>query len=74
MPVGPARFGTEGNKLLVGCVGSSSKAKVTPTAGIVPDVATSSATVYWTNNKTTTESFSYAAPARRSSACLRPQR
>ena len=54
-------FGTEANQLEVGCVGSTSKAKVTPTASIVPDVSTSSATVYWTNKKTTTESFSYAA-------------
>jgi hypothetical protein len=52
--------GTESNQLFVGCVGSSSKAKVTATGSVVPDVATSSATVYWTNNKTTTESFSYA--------------
>ncbi len=54
-------FGTESDQLLVGCVGSAAKAKVTPTATIVPDVATSSATIYWTDKKTTTESFSYAA-------------
>jgi hypothetical protein len=56
-----SQLGTESNQLLVGCVGSASKAHVTPTGSIVPDVATSSATIYWTNKKITTESFSYAA-------------
>jgi hypothetical protein len=54
-------FGTTNNQLEVGCVGSSSKAKVTPTASIVPDISNSTAVVYWTNGKTTDESFSYAA-------------
>jgi hypothetical protein len=54
-------FGTTSNQLEVGCVGSSSKAKITPTASVVPDVSNSTAVVYWTNNKTTDESFSYAA-------------
>lgn len=54
-------FGTESNQLVVGCTGSSTKAKVTATGSIVPDTSTSSATIYWTNKETTTESFSYAA-------------
>jgi hypothetical protein len=33
---------------------------VTPTATITADVATSSATINWTDKKTTTESFSYS--------------
>jgi hypothetical protein len=56
-----SQLGTETNQLLVGCVGSSTKAKVSPTATITPDVATSSATINWTDKKTTTESFTYAA-------------
>ena len=55
-----SQLGTESNQLFVGCVGSASKAHVTPTASVIPDVATSSATIYWTNKKITTESFSYA--------------
>jgi hypothetical protein len=54
-------FGTESNQLIVGCTGSSAKAKVTATASIIPNVAASTATIYWTNKETTTESFSYAA-------------
>jgi hypothetical protein len=53
-------FGTESNQLVVGCTNSSTKAKATATGSIVPDVATSTATVYWTDNTTTTESFAYA--------------
>ena len=53
-------FGTESNQLVVGCTGSSSKAKSTATGSIVPDVSYSTAVVYWTNGKTTDESFSYA--------------
>ncbi len=55
-----SQFGTESNQLLVGCVGSATKAKVTPTATIIPNVATSSATINWTDKKFTTESFTYA--------------
>jgi hypothetical protein len=56
-----SQFGSESDQLVVGCVGSSSKAKITATGSIIPDVSTSSATIYWTDKKTTTESFSYAA-------------
>jgi hypothetical protein len=42
-------------------VGSSTKAKVTTTGSVIPDVSAGNATIYWTNNKTTIESFSYAA-------------
>jgi hypothetical protein len=53
-------FGTESNQLVVGCTGSSSKAKNTATGSIVPDTATSTAVIHWTNKDTTDESFSYA--------------
>jgi hypothetical protein len=44
-----------------GCVGSSSKAKVTPYAVSVPNGGDTGATIYWTGKTTTTLSFTYTS-------------
>jgi hypothetical protein len=54
-------FGTESVQTLSGCVESSSKAKITTDGVSVPNSGDTGATIYWTNNKTTTETFSYTA-------------
>jgi len=59
---GAMTFTADPAAMLVGCTGSSSKAKVTPEAiwsGVPIVTSTDTATVKWTNNKTTTLSFSF---------------
>jgi hypothetical protein len=52
-------LGSDTQQIQSGCVGSSSKAKVTTNGIAVVNGSDNGATVYWTNGKTTILSFSY---------------
>jgi hypothetical protein len=54
-------LGSDTQQIQSGCVGSSSKAKVTTNGISVVNGSDTGATVYWTNGKTTIVSFSYAS-------------
>jgi hypothetical protein len=52
-------FGTETIQTLSGCTESSPKAKITSDGVTIPNASDTGATIYWTDNKTTTETFTY---------------
>jgi cytochrome oxidase Cu insertion factor (SCO1/SenC/PrrC family) len=54
-------LGSDTMQIQSGCVGSSSKAKVTTNGIAVPNSGDTGATVYWTNGKTTILTFSYTS-------------
>jgi hypothetical protein len=56
-----ALLGSDTQQIQSGCVGSSSKAKVTTNGVSVVNGSDTGATVYWTNGKTTIVSFAYAS-------------
>jgi hypothetical protein len=54
-------LGSDTQQIQSGCVGSSTKAKVTTNGIAVVNGSDTGATVYWTNGKTTILSFAYAS-------------
>jgi hypothetical protein len=53
-------LGSDSQQIQSGCVGSSSKAKITTNGVSVVNGSDTGATVYWTNNKTTVLTFAYS--------------